>query len=310
MAGMRTFYLDRLHPLQHHSPAASQAAGDSWLAARPPHNFRAGVVALRRFLGLFAFALLALPALAPARTLDEIITDGTIRVGVNPNFPPMSSYGKTNQLQGFDVDVGNAVGEALGVKVEFVTTEAAQRVPFLTSNRIDISLGALTRTPQRAKLVSFTVPLHSEAMGVITTEKVAAKSWKDLNKKELTLVNMRGNLSVQILKEKLPAPKVLLVDGNADTIRAIAQGRADALVENVDFFLSFTRNYPAVKWKVLSDPIFVAYCSIGVRKGNDTLRDFLNVVLYDLHTSGFVNDTWKKWYGAPMAVPIVPSAFF
>jgi polar amino acid transport system substrate-binding protein len=103
---------------------------------------------------------------------------------------------------------------------------------------------------------------------------------------------------------------VLLVDGNADTIRAIAQGRADALVENVDFFRSFTRNYPNVKWKILNDPIFVAYCSIGVRKGNDTLRDFLNVVLYDLHTTGFVNDTWKKWYGAPMAVPVVPSAFF
>jgi len=264
----------------------------------------------RRFLGLIALAMLALPVPAPARTLDEIIADGTIRVGVNPNFPPMSSYGKTNQLEGFDVDVGNAVAQALGVKVEFVTTEAAQRVPFLTSNRIDISLGALTRTPQRAKLVSFSVPLHSEAMGVITTEKVPAKTWQELNKKELTLVNMRGNLSVQILKDKLPLPKVLLVDGNADTIRAIAQGRADALVENVDFFRSFTRNYPNVKWKILNDPIFVAYCSIGVRKGNDTLRDFLNVVLYDLHTTGFVNDTWKKWYGAPMAVPVVPSAFF
>ena len=62
---------------------------------------------------------------------------------------------------------------------------------------------------------------------------------------------------------------MLLVDGNADTIRAIAQGRADALVENVDFFLSFTKNYPNVKWRVLKDPIFVAYCAIGIRKSND-----------------------------------------
>ena len=97
---------------------------------------------------------------------------------------------------------------------------------------------------------------------------------------------MRGNLSVDILKGKLPNPKVLLVDGNADTIRAIAQGRADALVENVDFFLSFTKNYPNVKWRVLSDPIFVAYCGIGVRKNNEALREFLNVLLYDLHSSG------------------------
>lgn len=264
----------------------------------------------RRFFGLCLALALALPAVAPARTLDEIIKSGTIRVGVNPNFPPMSSYGKTNALEGFDVDVGRAVAQALGVKAEFVTTEAAQRVPFLVSNRIDVALGALTRTPQRAKLVSFTVPLHSEAMGVITTDKIAAKSWQELNKKEITLVNMRGNLSVDILKGKLPNAKVLLVDGNADTIRAIAQGRADALVENVDFFLNFTKNYPNVKWRVLKDPIFVAYCGIGVSKNNEALREFLNVLLYDLHSSGMINDTWKKWYGAPMAVPVPVDPFF
>lgn len=269
---------------------------------------------LRRFFcRVFCVSLvlaLTLPAATQARTLDEIIKAGTIRVGVNPNFPPMSSYGKSNTLEGFDVDVGRAIGHALGVKVEFVTTEAAQRVPFLVANRIDIALGALTRTPQRAKLVSFTVPLHSEAMGVITTEKVPAKTWQDLNTKTLTLVNMRGNLSVDILKQKLPNPKVLLVDGNADTIRAIAQGRADALVENADFFLNFTKNYPNVKWKVLNDPIFVAYCGIGVQKGNESLRQFLNVVLYDLHSSGMINNTWKKWYGAPMHVPVPVSPFF
>jgi polar amino acid transport system substrate-binding protein len=247
---------------------------------------------------------------AHARTLDEIIKDGTIRIGVNPNFPPMSSFGMTNQLEGFDVDIGNALAEALGVEAEFVTTEAAQRVPFLISNRIDIALGAMTRTPKRAKVISFTVPLHSEAMGVITTNKVDVSSWTELNSEDITLVNMRGNLSVEILQDKLPKPKVLLVDGNADTIRAIAQGRADALIENVDFFLHFTKNYRNVTWRVLNDTIFVAYCGIGVGMGNDELRDYLNVLLYDLHSTEVVNETWMKWYGTPMAVPITPNPYF
>ncbi|MDH4047958.1 MAG: transporter substrate-binding domain-containing protein [Gammaproteobacteria bacterium] len=254
------------------------------------------------------FMLAAEPA--TARSLDEILKDGTIRIGVNPNFPPMSSYGMTNQLEGFDVDIADRIAKSLGVKLELVTTEAAQRVPFLLSNRIDIALGALTRTPERAKLISFTVPLHSESMGVITTDKVAAQSWEDLNNPDITLVNMRGNLSVAILKDKLPKAKTLLVDGNADTIRAIAQGRADALVENVDFFLNFTNNYKNVNWRVLDEPIFVAYCGIGVSKGNDSLREYLDVLLYDLHTSGDVNALWTKWYGGPMAVPIVPNPYF
>jgi polar amino acid transport system substrate-binding protein len=265
---------------------------------------------LRKCILLVALFIVATLATTEARTLDEIISDGTIRIGVNPNFPPMSSFGMTNQLEGFDIDVGRRIADALGVKAKFVTTEAAQRVPFLVSNRIDIALGAMTRTPERAKLIGYTMPLHSEAMGVITTEKIDIQSWEELNRPEITLVNMRGNLSVSILKEKLPEPKVLLVDGNADTIRAIAQGRADALVENVDFFLKFTDNYRNVKWRVLNDTIFVSYCGIGVGKNNNSLRNFLNILLYDLHSSGFVNVTWEKWYGTPMAVPIEPDPYF
>jgi polar amino acid transport system substrate-binding protein len=265
---------------------------------------------MRPITFLFAVLMLVAAMPAPARSLDEILKDGKIRIGVNPNFPPMSSFGMTNQLEGFDVDIGRRIASDLGVEAEFVTTEAAQRVPFLVSNRIDIALGALTRTPARAKLVAFTVPLHSESMGVITTDKVSAESWQDLNRDDITLVNMRGNLSVDLLKDRLPNPKVLLVDGNADTIRAIAQGRADALVENVDFFLSFTKNYRAVKWRVLDDPIFVSYCGIGVGKEYTELRDYLNILLFDLHTSGDVGSLWQKWYGSPMAVPIDPSPWF
>lgn len=265
---------------------------------------------MRKIILLVVLSLAALSTPTEARTLDEIISDGTLRIGVNPNFPPMSSFGMTNQLEGFDVDVGQRVADALGVKAEFVTTEAAQRVPFLVSNRIDIALGAMTRTPERAKLIAYTIPLHSEAMGVITTDKVDIQSWRDLDRPDITLVNMRGNLSVSLLEDMLPKPKVLLVDGNADTIRAIAQGRADALVENVDLFLKFTKNYRNVNWRILDDTIYTSYCGIGIGKGNESLRSYLNILLHDLHTSGFVNETWEKWYGTPMAIPIEPDPYF
>ena len=265
---------------------------------------------LRNFLSIVVLIFITVTTPADARTLDEIIKDGAIRIGVNPNFPPMSYFGMTNQLEGFDIDIGNEIADALGVKAEFVITETAQRVPFLISNRADIALGAMTRTPERAKLIGFTVPLHTEAMGVITTDRINVQNWRDLNREDITLVNMRGNFSVSIVKEKLPKPKVLLVDGNADTIRSIAQGRADALVENVDWFLGFIKKYKNVNWRVLDEPIFTSYCGIGVGKGNENLRQYLNVLLYDLHSSGTVNEIWQKWYEGPMAIPVNESPYF
>jgi polar amino acid transport system substrate-binding protein len=257
-----------------------------------------------------AVAVLAVNGLAEARSLDDIIQAGQIKIGVNPNFPPMSSYGATNQLEGFDIDIGNKIAEALGVKAEFVPTETPQRVPFLVSDRIDISLGALTRTVARAKLIDYTVPLHTEAMAVLTTEKLKIEKWTDLNSADYTLANMRGNWSVGFLKEKLPDVKVSLVDTIADTVRLVGQGRADAIIENIDFFMRHTTNYPNVNWRVIPDTIFVGQCAIGVSKGNYSLRDTLNVLLYDLHSSNTVNETWEKWYGASMLVKVVPSAYF
>jgi polar amino acid transport system substrate-binding protein len=247
---------------------------------------------------------------AEARSLDEIIKSGTVRIGVHPTLPPMSSIGANNQYEGFDVDIAKRIAEAIGVKLELVPTETAQRVPYLIADRIDISLGALTRNVERAKVIDYTVPLHTEATSVLTTEKLDIKNWRELNDPKYTIVNQRGNNSVEFLKKELPKVNVLLVDTVPDVIRALAQGRADALVENIDFFLGSTKSYPQVKWKVLPDIIDVAYNGVGVQKGNESLRLFLNVLLFQMHSSNFVNDTWAKWFGAPPVVKIVANPYF
>ena len=149
-----------------------------------------------------------------ARDLNEIIKSKTIRVGVNPNFPPMSSYGSTNEFEGFDIDIGNKIAAALGVEAKFVPTETAQRVPFLVSDKIDISLGALTRNTKRSLLISYTAPLHTEAMAVLTTDKLDITKWKELNDSNYTLANMRGNWTVGWTKDNLPNAKLELVDSD------------------------------------------------------------------------------------------------
>ena len=264
---------------------------------------------LQALASTLALVLLFAPA-GEARTLDDIIESGVVRIGVHPNFPPMSAYGETNELEGFDIKVGNIIAEQIGVEAEFVPTETPQRVPFLVSERIDLSLGALTRNTRRAKLIDYTVPLHTEVMAVLTTEKVMAEKWQDLNTPDITLVNVRSTWPVDWNKENLPDAEMILVDSMADTVRAVAQGRGDAIVENIDFYMAHTDNHPDVNWKVLPDTINVAYCGIGVQKNNHSLRQFLNILLFDLHNSGKINEFWEAAYGAPMLAKVEPTPFF
>ncbi len=264
-----------------------------------------------RNLALAALAAAGLSAGAvEARSLDDILSSGTIRIGINPNFPNMSVRNDAGEWVGFDIDVGNEIARRLGVAVEWVPTETPQRVPFLTADRIDISLGALTRNSERAKLIDYTVPLHTEVLAVLTTEEVAGDSWRDFDRADITLANMRGNWTVEWTQQNLPNAKLELVDTMADTVRLVAQGRADAIIENIDFFMAFTKQYPDVKWRVLPDAIDVAYCAIGVGQGQANLVEVLNIILFAMHNSGFVNTSWEAHYGAPMLVPIEPEPYF
>lgn len=260
---------------------------------------------------LSGLAILSAPlAVAEARTLDEILSEGVLRVGINPNFPNMSTRNDAGDWEGFDIDIANALAEGLGVEVEWVPTETPQRVPFLVSDRIDVSLGALTRNAERAMLIDYTVPLHTEVLAVLATSEIDGDSWQEFNQEGVTLANMRGNWTVGWIEENMPNVDLELVDTLADTVRLVAQGRADAIVENIDFFMAFTENYPDVDWRVVENPIFVAYCAIGVAQGNGNLTEVLNILLYGLHSSGFVNERWEAHYGSPMLRDITPNPYF
>ncbi len=248
---------------------------------------------------------------AQAKTMDDVIKDGVLRIGIHPNSPPFSSRDSSGAWKGFDVAMGNRLAEELKLaKVEFVPTETAQRVPFLVADTIDISLGGLTRNSERAKQIEFTFPLHTEVMGVLTTDKETITSWKELNDAKYTLVDVRSAWTIDWAKENLPNAKMEIVDSSADAVRAIAQGRANALVEMLDFFTAFTANHTDVKWKILDDKIDVGWDAIGVQKGNYALRDVLNIVLFKLHSSGAVDGIWKEAFGSDMLLKVPAQPYF
>ncbi|MCP5152557.1 MAG: transporter substrate-binding domain-containing protein [Ectothiorhodospiraceae bacterium] len=248
---------------------------------------------------------------ATARTLDEIIASGTVRIGIHPNIPPLSYRDAAGEWQGYDADLGRMIADKLGVKPEFVATEFNARVPSLASDLIDLSLAALTRNSERMKVIDFTFPVYTENLAVLTTEKVGAvKSWKDLDREGLTMVGCRGCYPVQWMKDNMPNVKVLIVDSGSDMVRTIAQGRADGMVANLEWHKRFTDSHTDVKWVIIDDVIRTAYCAIGVKKGNTSLRDYLNAVIYEIQTAGTHNTLWAKHWGAAPLVEVVPQPYW
>jgi polar amino acid transport system substrate-binding protein len=250
------------------------------------------------------------PVAASAHSLDEIISSRTLVVGINPNLPPLGVYDDKNEITGFDVDLAKKLGEMLGVEVKLVQVGSADRVPFLATGKADIVLGGLTRTPDRAKVIDFTVPVITEALSALTLDSKPFKAMDDLNSADVNLIEVRGTTPVDFVKTRLPNAKVVLFDNYPDAVRALFQGRGDAIVDVVDYLGRYTQTYKEPT-RVLTDATAsVDYDCIGVARGNDALKGWLNTALYSLQSSGFVDATYRKWFGIDMVYPIHPNPYF
>lgn len=244
-------------------------------------------------------ALLGLTPAVSARTLDEIMASKKLVIGVNPTLPPLGIFNDRNEIDGFDVDVAKKLGEMLGLKTEIVQVGSPDRIPFVNSGKIDAVLGAMTITAERQKVIDFTVPLHTEVLGVLTTKSKPYKDYMELNDPAVRLVEVRGATPVKLVQEKLPKAQLLLLDNYPDAVRAIAQGRADAMIDVMDFMTEHTAKHK-IDWRIVEAPIDVYFCAIGVQKGNDALREKLSASIKELHRNGYVDERWKKWFGGPM----------
>ncbi len=234
-----------------------------------------------------------------ARTLDEIIATKKIVFGINPNLAPLGTYDEKNNIDGFDVAVARKIADSLGVTLEIVPVGPGDRIPFLIADKVDVVTGGMTRNAERLKVIDFTIPVNTEVLAVLTTEDKPYREWSQLNDPTVRLVQVRGTTPVRFIKDKLPNAQLLLLDNYPDAVRSLAQGRADALIDVLDFVLTYTKNY-STKWRVLDSPIDVGYDCLGIKKGNSALNQRLNKEIGILHASGFVSASWQKWFGHPM----------
>lgn len=245
------------------------------------------------FLAAIAAGTGSLPA--QAGTLDEIMDRGTVRVAVMQDFAPFGSLNTSLEPEGYDIDVAGLVAENLGVKLELVPTVAANRIPFLQTDKVDIVIAALGANPDRAKSVWFSnayAPLYS---GVFAAKDVEITSFADLAGKTVGVA--RGNLEDLEITRVAPAgANIMRFEDNAMTMAAWLTGQVQVLVVANTAVAQIVGNNPGVdiesKVVIKESPIFM-----GVDRGNDELLRWLNVFIMHQRLGGGLDELSRKWFG-------------
>ena len=115
------------------------------------------------------------------RSVDDIKKDGTIKIGVFSDKHPFGYVDKNGKYQGYDIELANRIGKDLGVKVKLVSTEAANRIEYLKTNKVDIILANFTVTDERKEEVDFALPYMNVSLGVVSPTKKVITSLDNWN---------------------------------------------------------------------------------------------------------------------------------
>lgn len=226
-----------------------------------------------------------------ARTVEEIKQSGKIVIGVFSDKKPFGYVDSNGDYQGYDVYFGNRIAKDLGVEVEYVPVEAASRVEYLVSNKVDIILANFTVTEERKEKVDFTLPYMKVALGVVSPDKALITDVEDLKGK--TLIVCKGTTAETFFTENYPEVNLLKFDQYSEAYNALLDGRGDALS---------TDNTEVLAWAIENEGFSVGIESLGnidtiagaVQKGNQDLLDWLNNKIVELGKENFFHADYEE----------------
>ncbi|WP_195932195.1 cysteine ABC transporter substrate-binding protein [Turicibacter sanguinis] len=226
-----------------------------------------------------------------ARSIEEIQESGKIIIGVFSDKKPFGYVDSNGDYQGYDVYFGNRIAQDLGVEVEYVPVEAASRVEYLVSNKVDIILANFTVTEERKEKVDFTLPYMKVALGVVSPDDALITDVEQLNGK--TLIVSKGTTAETYFTENYPNVNLLKFDQYSEAYNALLDGRGDALS---------TDNTEVLAWALENEGFSVGVESLGsidtiaaaVQKGNDELLDWLNNEIVELGKEDFFHADYEE----------------
>jgi ABC-type amino acid transport substrate-binding protein len=198
-------------------------------------------------VALVGVGLASLPCAAQdvfASRLIRVTASKVVRVCIWPDYYSITYRNpKTQQLSGIDIDLANALGKDLGVAVQFVDSSFAKLIDDVTQDRCDIAMFAVGVTPLRAEKLRFTQPhLASDIYAITTRTNRRIRGWDDIDKAGSVVAVAKGTLHEPVMKERLKAAQLLVLDTPFAREQEVQSGRADVFMTDYPYSQRFLAN--------------------------------------------------------------------
>ncbi|WP_432211956.1 transporter substrate-binding domain-containing protein [Bosea vestrisii] len=255
----------------------------------------------RRHLLLGGALALAAPALlsqsAFAITPAEIKAKGKLVVGIQGDNPPWGFVTSGGKQDGLDADIATLFAKELGVPVEFVPLEVNNRIPALTTGRVDVLFATMAMLPERAKAVQFSKPYVANTIVLIGKKSDTIKTNEDMGK--FTIGVAKGAAQdTQVTKNAPSSTTIRRYDGDAPSIQALVSGQVQALGGNIFYLQRIEQGRPGeFENKLEFQNLYNGACT---RLGEKEINAAINIFIDKIKASGELQKVYDKWMKVPV----------
>ena len=244
--------------------------------------------------------------------LQEVKDRGTLRVSTDPAYPPQSFQNNQGEYKGFDIDVAEEIAKRMGVEVQWMTPSWDVITAGNWNGRWDISVGSMTVTPERAKVLDFTPPYYYTPAAVAVhkdnTDITDVKT--DLDGKTIGVCGactyefyLDGTLNIPGDYEfVVDDPQIKTYDTDSSAIQDLALGdgvRLDAAMSALTTLKEAQKSGTPIK--IVGDPLYYEPLAVAIDKDapanpKPLVREISKIV-EEMHKDGTLTELSKKWYG-------------
>lgn len=235
---------------------------------------------------------------AQADVLGDISQRGVLKVAVPQDFPPFGSVGPDLKPRGLDIDTAQLLADKLGVKLALTPVNSTNRIPFLTTGKVDLVISSLGKNPEREKVVDFSKPYAPFYLAVFGPQDSAVDSVEALAGKTISVT--RGAIEDMELSAVAPqGTTIKRFEDNNSTIAAYLSGQVDLIASGSVVMAAIAeknpKKVPVLKVKLKDSPVYV-----GMAKEQPALLDKVNGILAEAKADGSLNRNAEKWLKQPL----------
>lgn len=254
---------------------------------------------MNRCIITFIITVFFVTPLHAQSTLERIRSEGILRIGTDATYPPLESKG-SDGFEGFDIDLGNAIGKELGVEVEWTNSSFDGIFPALLSKKFDLVMSSVTITPERKAKMAFSRPYYNAGQIIaVQRDGEEFRSFKELTGKQ---VGVQINTTGQFVLEKQGGVTIKKYNSIDLALSDLKNGRLDAVVSDAPVVRYMVRKGFS-ELKAVGEPLTEEYYGIVMRKDDTDLQKAVNDALVRIAERGDYTRLHQRWFGVEAQMP-------